>query len=639
MCGIAGLWRFKDQDPDDIQRLIRMASTLDHRGPDDRGYLFLETATGQHRLTRDEETGQAANLLLAHRRLSIIDVSTDGWQPMHNETGDLFLVFNGELYNYVELRAELQALGHTFASRSDSEVILHAYEAWGVDCCTRFNGMWAYVLWDQRSRKLICSRDRFGIKPFFHAMRNDRFLFGSEIKAVLAGLDEGARPDPAMIANFLIPAWRPRNDLVFFQGVDELPPAHQLVVTEQGARQHRYWNYDHQSEPYDYHDPEGTFRALFADSVRLRLRADVPVSILLSGGLDSTAIAAFASAPNAARRMKAFTSINPGSRFDEQATAGQTAARFHLEHFTVNYNPESLIQDMADITRSQDLPPFSTQVLPRWQLLRKVAEHGKVVLEGQGADELLGGYVSLHIFPYLRDEVSACQPLRIRAFLRQMHHAWTMLNPNLHGHANWMRPFAYYRNMHHIRNRARAMLCPDLARMRHPGLPETPDPPRLPDHLARALHRDHAVLLLPALLRFGDSISMAHSVESRLPFMDYRLVEFTFGLSYAWKIQDGWSKAILRRALAPELPEAIRTDRVKVGFTAPVSQWLRPWIQEAIEPLLLGPGSRTRDLYQDRTLEKLLEDCRNDDWRAIAILFRALGLELWFREYLSPGGA
>lgn len=635
MCGIAGIWTFEGTDPEQATCTRRMSNLLQHRGPDDLGYLFLDSRTGVHELNRGGEHGVTADISLAHRRLSIIDISDHGWQPMQNEDGTVFLVFNGEIYNYLELRHELEACGHVFTSHTDSEVIIHAYEEWGSECCRRFNGMWAYVLWDQRARRLICSRDRFGIKPFFYAQRKGRFLFASEVKAVLAGLGEKARPNLSAISTFLVPDWRPGDNSVFVEGISALKPAHQLVVTREGTTVSRYWDYDQPTHHYDYSAPQETFRELFSDSVRLRLQSNVPVSILLSGGVDSTAIAACVSQMPPRDPMHAFTSVMSGMAFDEGDLACESAKDFNMLYHPVAYNPDDLLEDLAGVIRSQDMPPFSSQVLQRWRLLKQVSEYGKVVLEGQGADELLGGYITVYFFAYLRDELRHFNPIGVRDFSTRMNAAFTMFAGNLYGPRTLRHLWKYYENIRSKRSLCMRVLSPDLMKHYKPGLPDDFNVPDLPDHLARKLHQDHANMLLPALLRFGDSISMAHSVESRLPFLDYRLVEYIFQLRYAWKINGCWTKNILRRSFEQELPTAVREKTIKLGFNNPINLWMQRLTEDTVIPRVCGPESRTHHLYDHKLLLENLQGCRDGNWRFTSTAFRTLGLELWHREYID----
>ena len=294
MCGIAGLWRRSGADPADRLHIRRMLESLVHRGPDDFGYLLGNTATGEVTAGQSLESPFTPDLLLASRRLSIVDLSSAGRMPIQNETGDISVVFNGAIHNYLELRRELEGRGHTFHSHTDTEVIVHAYEEWGEGCAARFNGMWAYALWDAGRRRLVCSRDRFGIKPLFIAWHRDTLYFGSEVKAILAGGAISAKPDLTFIQGYLTngrPAGASRSA---FEGITQLAAGHNLIVTHDDVRTTPYWRYTDQSEPYDSAHPEATFRELFRDAVRIRLRADVPIALLLSGGLDSSSIAQYA---------------------------------------------------------------------------------------------------------------------------------------------------------------------------------------------------------------------------------------------------------------------------------------------------------------------------------------------------------
>ncbi len=627
MCGITGLWRRRGLDPADSVRIERMAQTLVHRGPDDFGYLLAGAQCGRAAVGRALAADFVPDVLLASRRLAIVDLSTAGRQPIANETSDVFVVFNGAIHNYVELRAELEARGHTFRSHTDTEVIVHAYEEWGEHCARRFNGMWAYALWDARRRRLVCSRDRFGIKPLFVAWHGDSFYFASEVKAILAGGELPATPNLSYVRRYLTFDERTNGRDSAFAGIAQVASGHNLVVTQDGHHETPYWSYTEQSERYDYKHPEATFRALFRDAVRIRLRSDVPVALLLSGGLDSSSIAVHAGAQGVAARIEAYTATFPGFEGDEARYATLVARHVGMPLHYSEYEPSHLLDDLAALTWHLDSPPRRGQELARWQLLRSVSAQARVVLEGQGADEMLAGYPDRYAGPYLRAELGRLRPWNLHRGVPRMIAAWQLRN-RVH-----TRPLLQALG---IRTGPRSTSAPPIvARMlseqAQADMGMTPE--QFADPLTQALYHDHARGLLPELLHFGDAISMAHSVESRLPFLDHRVVEFVFGLPFDQKMRGARTKHILRRAFAADLPAGILSRRDKVGFNTPLQRWLQPH-RGAIRDLLSARRTRDRGIFDPVGLAHLV--CRFEaDGTGGTLLFRCVAQELWFRRYID----
>jgi len=630
MCGIAGIWRLGGPRPGDGARLARMADTLVHRGPDDFGYLLANAASGQSHISQDTAADRDADVLLASRRLSIIDLSTRGRQPIANETGDVFVVFNGAIHNYVELRRELEALGHVFRSKTDTEVIVHAYEEWGEACAGRFNGMWAYVIWDSRRRRLVCSRDRFGIKPLYIARRGDTFFFASEAKAILASGEVPATPNLEFLSRFVTSRTPAEGQQSAFADIAQVPAAHNLVLTRDGFEETAYWSYGDQSESYDFSRPEATFRALLDDSIRLRRRADVPLAVLLSGGLDSSSILALAAQQSGAGGMEAFTATFPGYEHDERRHAETMAAAAGIKLNLVECGADNFMEDLDATTWHMDCPVSQGQVLSRWRLLKAVSERARVVFEGQGADEMLAGYPHLYIRAYLRAELEAMTPWSAPRRLKRIRDTFTDLNPG-----------ALRREFRRRFRRLKpgvAILSKDFSgASRIPRDPKGKDAPGFSDPLKRILHRHHAVRMLPYLLHFGDAISMAHSVESRLPFLDHRLVEFSFALPFDMLMRGGTTKHVLREALAADLPPAICRRRDKVGFATPVGAWLRPLFKEVVRPTLTSRRFRERGLFNPSGIDHLLDQFENAG-QGGQDLFRCLAIERWYRQFVDGDG-
>lgn len=606
-----------------------MSESLMHRGPDDFGYLLADTATARSQVAAVPRAPFVPDLLLASRRLSILDLSPAGRQPISNETDDIFVVFNGAIHNYIELRKELEGFGHVFRSRTDTEVIVHAYEQWGIECASRFNGMWAYAIWDVRHQRLICSRDRFGIKPFVVARDGDAFYFASEAKAIFAA-GVPAVPNVDFVCSYLSGSIPALGDQTAFADVHQVPAGHNLLVTRSGEHLSRYWSYTDQSESYDYRHPEQTFRALLADAVSLRLRSDVPIAVLLSGGLDSSAVASL-SAQQKIDGFEAFTVAFPGYTKDESRYAEVAARHCGLPHSVVTYDPAHLLDDLDSVTWAMDSPPPRGQLVARWRVLKAVAEKARIVLEGQGADEILGGYPDRYLKPYMRSEIVRLRPWNLYPRLGRIAAA------RLWRH-NLRIPRAERRRFRQMRFDGVAMLAPEigtLARKNDSSRIESKSP--FPDALHEKLWRDHSSDLLPHLLHFGDAISMAHSLESRLPFMDHRIVEFVFGLPFDQIIRGVEAKHVMRRSLAQDLPPEIARRRDKIGFQAPVVDWVRDRLESEIRPRLESAEVRNRGIFDHKQLDECLRQAPTNPICA-ELLYRCCGLDSWYRQFVDGEG-
>ncbi len=631
MCGIAGFWRLNGPRDGDCDRLARMSRLLVHRGPDDHGYLFANSMTGRHCLTQAEEPDFAPDVFLASRRLAITDLSSAGRQPLCNTSGSISVVFNGAIHNYVELRDQLQARGHDFQTLSDTEVLLRAYEEWGPACATHFNGMWAYVIWDRQRRRLVCSRDRFGIKPLYTARIGDTFYFASEAKAI-AAIETGAREPNFSRIRHLLDTWTPQEGRhTPFARIGQLPAAHNLVLTRDGDSLDRYWRYDDQSETYDYANPAATFHELFSSAVDLRLRGDVPAALLLSGGLDSSTVAAVGSR-RAPGELRAFTARFSGFQDDESHFASVAASHAGVRLDFVDYRAESFLTDLQEVTWHMDAPVTKGQMLARWFLIEEASRHATILLEGQGADEFLGGYPDRYFFAYLRSEIrQGGWSDWLSRVLRVVSASVTSDNRSvvLETMRNSMRPG---------QKPGIELLSGDLLALSSDGSrDDTVDDTLFDDSLTQALYRDHSRLILPHLLHFGDAISMAHGAESRLPFLDHRLVEFVFGLGYLDKISGSKSKVVLREAFSNELPEPILARRKKVGFATPLETWLGSHFHREIKPLLLSTRLRDRQLFNEPGLLALIAEFEATGKRSWQV-FRCLCVELWFQQFVDGDG-
>lgn len=599
--------------------LDRMRDRLAHRGPDGARSWTTRTRRG--------EVG------LGHRRLSIIDLSRAADQPMFDPSGELALVYNGETYNYVELRDELAAAGRTFRTSSDTEVVLAAYERWGHDCLQRLNGMFAFAIWDNRRGELFLARDRFGEKPLFYTrLAGGGYAFASEMKALFAHPDVRVSPSESAVASYVEGRFYEDAEETMFDGVLRLPPAHALVVADDGSvrRQWRYWTPDYTAVRHGY-DERATvdkFRELLERSVRTRLRSDVPVGTSLSGGLDSSTIVCML----AGERMHTptLTQNTFSGRFDDvdptlsegpyiDLVVARTGARAH----SVTPSADGLIEESSRLHWHQEEPFLSASIYLQWCVMRLAHEQRTtVLLDGQGADELLAGY-QFYFPTYQLDLVDRRELVRlVHETLRFRHR----LRRASRGYANSRRRFdrdvalgvkplaSAWRNRWDVYHGDYETGVPAL----EPGM-------RLRRQIAEALQYNS----LPMLLRYADRNAMAFSRETRFPFLDHELVDWCVTLPDRAFIHNGWQKYVLRKATAGILPFEIRWRADKVGYAAPLDLWLRgplrDWARERLfsGAILEVPG------YDRAALDNLWrqhQEGENNSWS----LWRWISLNEWF---------
>jgi asparagine synthase (glutamine-hydrolysing) len=617
MCGLAGIVDFERRvDPEQV---AQMTALLAHRGPDD--------------FDAWDEDGVA----LGHRRLSILDLSRDGRQPLADERGRYRLLHNGEIYNYLELRKVLEGYGHHFRTRTDTEVILAAYDQWGKSCVRRFNGMWAFALWDRERRELFCARDRFGIKPLYYSVDGRRLSFASELKAFRAD----RRPLAAntrLVRDFIEHGLVNHTNETFFQGIHAVPPAHTLTFDQGGLSFARYWELEPRPP---CGDPAEAFRDVFFDSVRLRLRSDVPIGTSLSGGLDSSAIACVVdhfmrteaeTALPVGERQQVFTAYFEDRGLDERPYAEEVVRQTAASGHPVTFSSDDLIEELPAIIEAQDEPFRSTSIAAQWFVMREAKKAGiKVMLDGQGGDEALGGYDGYFGFLFgdllLRGDVrslaSEMSAYRRHRRISQARAVGALLRPFIPAPVQW--------GARARMRGARALVHPEL-RAERTALPTFTN--TFPDRFRRQLY---LVLTrrLPELLRYEDRNSMAHSIEARLPYLDYRLVELMFSLEPRYLIHEGRAKVILREALADLLPARVlgRTD--KIGFATPEARWLRGGVGEFAADILQSRASRERSFVNTNVARAHLRRLREGAPQAGFPLWRAVAVELWAQAFLD----
>ena len=593
MCGIATL--IEPAAPDWLVATVqRMTRLVRHRGPDGEGCAFFRPGDGTMRPLLTEETPggvtgsrealPGATLGLGHRRLSILDLSTAGHQPMRDAAGECWITYNGEIYNYVELRAELAAAGHAFHTGTDTEVILAAWREWGERCLARFNGMFAFALFDRRTRRVFAARDRFGVKPLYlWSTPTGGLALASEVKQFTAHPHWSARVNGQRAYDFLNWGLSDHTGETLFASVRQLRGGEFLLTSLEAATSAspQRW-YELRPAPFegDFAAAAEQFRARLDDAVRLRLRSDVPVGSCLSGGLDSSTLVCTMRAQlgeRAAARQNTFSAGSDVARYDERSfIAHVTAATCAVNHATVP-SVGGLLAELDAVTWHQDEPFGSTSIYAQWCVFRLAREQGvAVMLDGQGADEALGGYHG-YFGPHLAGLLRHGRwPMfwREAAAARALHGQSLALQAQLV--ANELLPAAVSDRLRRAAGRTvRAPAHLDLNRLG--AAPRSPHPPAVDLRTPiRSLGIAQLTALnLPMLLRYEDRDSMAHGVEARLPFLDYRLVEFCLGLPEEHKIAGGWTKRVLREAMRDRLPEAIRLRRDKLGFATAEEVWMR----------------------------------------------------------------
>jgi asparagine synthase (glutamine-hydrolysing) len=651
MCGIAGLWERTGRV--DVGRLLAMTTLMRHRGPDDEGVVLFDRERGASRTRGGADTpadvygaplayapgresavtgGERWSVALLHRRLAIVDLAPSGHQPMCDARGTAWITFNGEVYNFPELRDELRTLGHTFGGTSDTEVILAAYRQWGEDCLDRFNGMFAFAIWDPARRALFCARDRLGVKPFYYQFDGEHFAFASEPRALV--LTQATRPEPRLdaVRDLLALDWVDHEAHTFFAGLSQLPAAHCLTLDDRGLRVRRWWTLDPEARASgSAADLAAHYGELFTDAVMLRLRADVEVGTCLSGGLDSSAVITTASGI-ARHGLHAFScAYDEGAAFDERpwmkAAAEAAGATLHL---TVPDGSDfwSVFDTLAT---TQDEPTAGPGVYSQWKVMEIAHATGlKVLLDGQGGDETLAGYFR-YLPTRLRDLAETGDVAGFLALFGPVAAKIGVPTTVLHTVEPWL-PAALVAELRSRLGQGKDRVLSRALASRRTDTPGWPRAER--SGLWRHLAFDTLVRQLPSLLRYEDRNSMAFSIETRLPFLDYRLVEFAFSLPDTVKLEGVTTKAVARRAFADRVPPSVLARRDKMGFETPTDLWIRRRWADEVRRRLSRPGP-FQDWVDGSVLRAELEASLAGK-RTIGLqVWRWLSLEAWSQRWVA----
>jgi asparagine synthase (glutamine-hydrolysing) len=624
MCGIAGIFYFKRERRADAALLERMTSLLSHRGPDDCGHQIL------------------GNVALGHRRLSIIDVSAAGHQPMANDDRSIWIAYNGECYNYRELASSMRQRGHRFRSNSDTEVILRLYEEFGEACFKQIAGMFALAIWDGRRKRLILARDRIGIKPLYYRFDRERLLFASEMKSLLVD-DETPAIDVAALSDYLH-LLTIQDPHCIFRGVHKVEAGQYLTVDQSGVRTTSYWSLSVAIDQNMSHEEavEG-FDARFHDAVASHMVADVPVGAFLSGGLDSSSIVSVAGRASDFP-IRTFSITFPGlDEFDESAYAESVARHCGAKHFAFNLTPD-LVEALPRIAWHADEPFAVSSAFALYFIAKVAREHVKVVLSGDGGDEVFAGYVWRHTdFAELPQVAENSLPrarslLRRNPWLRKILPAriWNQLHGWRSKDERYVQAFCCY-----LDNELLELLEPPLGSRvveawEHNAVQKCLEGAGTGEQLAAKLYADMKTTLVSEMLTKADRMTMAHGLEARVPFLDHRLVEWAFTVPGRHKMHPGSGKVLVKAAMERYLPKDILYRR-KQGFNVPMKIWMRRELREFVRDNLTPARIARRGIFRPEAVNAVLDDHFAERSDASNKIFVLLMLELWQQLFVDAG--
>jgi asparagine synthase (glutamine-hydrolysing) len=616
MCGICGVFNFGTQAPVNRAAIERATDAMVHRGPDDDGFLI------------DRDLG------LGNRRLSIIDLP-GGHQPLSNEDQTIWITFNGEIYNYRELRPALEAHGHQFRTSSDTETLVHLYEEHGLSCLDHLRGMFAFALWDSRERRLFVARDRMGVKPLYYRQEPGRVVFASELRALRELCEQPLEVDPQSVYDFFGFRYIPAPH-TFYRGVEKLLPGHYLLADLKGVRTECYWDI-----PGEEKDPV-TVDALveeivehLRESIQLRLISDVPLGVFLSGGSDSSAVVALM-AELGARPLKTFSAGFNESEFNELPFARQIAGHFKTEHHELVVKAEDIAKELPRLVAFRDEPVAEPTDVALYKISQLASHSVKVVLAGEGGDELFGGYPK-----YAADRwaglVSALPQSLTRAMVRLLPYRLRRARLGLETlsikneaqrSARWFASFS--------QQERETLFATDFLSevdVAHPAhvFEQVLDRVRDRSPIKRMLYVDQKIWLPDNLLLRGDQMTMAASIEERVPFLDHQLVEFAARIPSHLLTRGFKTKVLLKRALRTYLPREI-LHRRKVGFTVPVGPWFRKELTSMVADLVLAPSASTRGYFNKASTERFVREHFDGVRDRQKQLWALVNFELWHKQ-------
>lgn len=623
MCGITGLFNYKNNYPADRNLSKDMVSTISHRGPDDEGFYH------------DDDSG----VFLGHRRLSIIDLST-GNQPMTNEDKTIWIVYNGEIYNFPELKHELEAKGHIFRTHSDTEVIIHAYEEWGTESFKRLNGMYGFALWDKKQKKLILARDPFGIKPLYYFDDGLSVIFGSEIKPILINPEVRREINISSLYDFITYTYVPSPGTIF-KNIFKIPPGYCLITESGGSKLERFYRVIPEQLKYknELEIVEDLQSKIF-DAVKRQMISDVPIGAMLSGGVDSSTVCSIMSSITN-NPVKTFTvGFTDNFKFNELKEARYTSELINSEHHELIVSSEDYINLLPFSVWHMEEPVSTGSILAYYLICKLAREHVKVVLTGQGADEPFAGYPRhfgeyygkyyRNIPDFIRNKIlspillniprnerikRAVNSLSIVNIPDRLKLVYETLDPNIRQEL-----FSYSSANHNDMSDAIMLWQPDVKHL---------------DGLNQMLYIDSRLSLPDNLLLYGDKMAMAVSLEARVPFLDLDLMKLVESIPSKYKINGTTQKYLLKKAVSEWIPKEI-INRKKIGFTTPLDDWFQSNLRKDIEERLLSEGSACRKYFNINVIRKMLNahfEKKEDYKRA---LFSFLTFEIWYEQFIKP---
>ena len=613
MCGIAGVFSLENNQKYK-EEVLKMTDALFHRGPDDSGIYERE------------------NICLGFRRLSIIDLSANGHQPMLNDDSTISIVFNGEIFNYVELREKIKHK-YNFKSDSDTEVLIHYYEEYGIECLSFFNGMFAFALWDSEKEILFCARDRFGKKPFYYYISDKEFIFCSEIKPILNFPPVEKEYNEKALIEYMLYSLQDHSHETFFKNIFQLEQGTYAIIskTEGDIEMKVDKYYDITLHKNELENSPGEFYRLFSDSVRIRLRSDVPLGILLSGGLDSSAIAQVVNDLSENRNeIKLFTAGSNEKDIDESPYAGIVAKEFGFEHQIVYPNGTQLLKDLSAITLNHEKPIAGTSIFSHYNIMKEIQKFNvKVVIQGQGSDELLAGYDNFYnpfLAQYLREFKFFTYFRKLKQCADKSDHSviklfLTSLNKAINKPFSIKRKFSSTILKSKFRKKLENYKGFNLARFSD-------------NVFTNELYNYMKVVNLPYILQYEDRNSMAFSIESRTPFLDYRLVDYCFNLPGKFKINNGERKVILKQAMRNKLPDAI-IDRQKRGFPTPIRKWLVEDSKEGILEIFNSDKFKNNPFFDQKNVINTYENYCNGEMKYEQDIWKVLAVNIWYDTFFN----
>lgn len=644
MCGITGVVNLKHNV--DKKLFVRMNNIIKHRGPDDEGYTIIapnkivkaygiDSAIAiKERYINIEDIEEEFPIIFGHRRLSILDLSENGHQPMSDETDNIHITYNGEIYNYIEIREELKEKGYKFKTNCDTEVILNSYKEWGEDCVNHFNGMWAFAIFDKEKSKIFCSRDRFGVKPFYYYYDEDKIIFSSEAKQIIEDSNIERIANDKVIYNFLFYGNNDYNEDTFFKNIYALPPSHNMIIyldfenKKTKIEKKRYYDFKREGIEKNEDNAIKKFKEDFKRSIEYRLRSDITVGSCLSGGLDSSSVVTQAcnnlKDEGKNNNFQTFTACyNENPEIDERYFSQKVVQKSGCKENLIFPNEENLEKDIEKVTWHQDFPFPSLSIYAQWNVMKGAAKKNvKVLLDGQGADETLLGYERYAIY-LLRDNF---KHFKFITMLKNYNYLKSNLNVGVKRIVTYFLSFSHIDLLKYFVKRIK-----NFNTLNNQFLRENK---HNKDYVKNVNFKDCFELIrtevffsnLGSLLRYEDRDSMAFSIETRVPFLDYKLVENEMKIPVDLKIKDGWTKNILRKAMKDDMDQEVVYRKNKLGFVAPQKDWLNELDEEYINSYL--NNMKTKKYFNVEKIKHVFKNKTNDELR-----WKFLSLEIWMKLF------